>query len=89
MTSIAKILQAQLDLDEQKKLKEGRQLDKVSDDDGGGFKFDKLEMPTSVAEGFGMGLGVLRWMRFKVSFLQEVRLDGLLNRTKDVKRVHK
>ena len=70
MTSIAKILQAQLDLDEQKKLKEGRQLDKVSDDDGGGFKFDKLEMPTSVAEAFGFILGAFVGADSRVSFLK-------------------
>jgi len=57
LTSIAKILQAQLDLDEQKKLKEGRQLGAAPTDDGGSFKFDKLEMPTSVADTLGFILG--------------------------------
>ena len=60
LTNIAKILQAQLDLSEREKLDKGRELDNpLGDDGGGGFKFDKLEMPTSVAEGIGMFLGAI------------------------------
>ena len=60
LTSIAKILQAQLDMEKSKKLDEGRDFDKPSSGGGGSdFKFDKLEMPTSVADGLGMFLGAL------------------------------
>ena len=84
LTSIAKILQAQLDLDEEKKLKEGRQLDKVSDDDDGEFKFDKLEMPTSVAEGFGMFLGA--FVGAIEGFFKEIT-GWFTKKTNDVKKI--
>ena len=84
LTSIAKILQAQLDLDEEKKLKEGRQLDKVSDDDGGGFKFDKLEMPTSVADGFGLFLGA--FVGAIEGFFKEIT-GWFTKKTNDVKKI--
>ena len=83
LTSIAKILQAQLDLSEQEKLDEGREFGKPSGDDKPSKSpFEKLEMPTSVAEGLGMGLGFL--VGSIKGFLQEVR-GWFTKRTKEVK----
>ena len=83
LTSIAKILQAQLDLSEQQKLDEGREFGKPSGDDKPSKSpFEKLEMPTSVAEGFGMG-GAFLVGSIK-GFLQEVR-GWFTKRTKEVK----
>jgi len=83
LTSIAKILQAQLDLSEQQKLDDGRDFDKPSSDDKPSKNpFEKLEMPTSVAEGFGMG-GAFLVGSIK-GFLEEVR-GWFTKRTKEVK----
>jgi hypothetical protein len=59
LTSIAKILQAQLDLSEQQKLDDGRQLGAVPTDEDTTGKFEKFALPTSISEGIGFTLGGL------------------------------
>ena len=57
LANIATILQSQLDLSEREKLDEGRQLPNSDEEDDKPSKnpFEKLVMPTSVAEGIGVG----------------------------------
>ena len=89
LTSIAKILQAQLDMEKSKKLDEGRDFDKPSSGGGGSdFKFDKLEMPTSVADGLGMAIGALYGS--VTGFFSELRLivnKGIVDITKVTKKL--
>ena len=63
LTGIAKILQAQLDLEEQTKLDKGREFSKkTTGRTGAASVFDKLEMPTNPAEGIGLVLAGITGM---------------------------
>ena len=90
LTTIAKILQAQLDLSEKEDLDDGRKFDKPSDDDDNSKSpFEKLEMPTSPAEGLGLfvagitGLVGGYFRELNQIFLAASRLIGF--ETKNVK----